>query len=220
MKIGVFNRLRSANSNNFEKWPTKVQNLDHLGIRQSNYCTGAPQASVMFHWGSAPPKRLKTTELDNCSHFSMLVPSYINDSCIRSKSLFTLLIFIYCGKDIYSFAADTPLPPTVLSGTLNNATVRFEIARLPNGTTVTLQASNSLGDTFMIQNVLGRFVQLDGITLGAFYNFALFTVNSAAIRSQIAVLANVTGKVFKIRIWDYFFKFLTKHKYFVFIITK
>ena len=58
IKIGVFSRLRPANSNNFEK-------LDHPGIRQSNYRTGAPQASGMFHWGSAPPKRLKTTALSN-----------------------------------------------------------------------------------------------------------------------------------------------------------
>ena len=63
-KIGVFSRLRSANSNNFEKWPTRVQKLDHPGIRQSNYRTEAPQASGMFHWGSAPPKRLKTTALE------------------------------------------------------------------------------------------------------------------------------------------------------------
>ena len=60
-KIGVFSWLRPANSNNFEKWPTRVQKLDHSGIRQSNYRTGASQASGMFHWGSAPPKRLKTT---------------------------------------------------------------------------------------------------------------------------------------------------------------
>ena len=64
MKIGVFSRLRPANSNNFEKWPTRVQKLLHPGIRQSNYRTGAPQASGMFHWGSAPPKRLKTTGLN------------------------------------------------------------------------------------------------------------------------------------------------------------
>ena len=63
-KIGVFSRLRPANSNNFEKWPTRVQKLDHSGIRQSNYRTGAPQTSGMFHWGSAPPKRLKTTAVD------------------------------------------------------------------------------------------------------------------------------------------------------------
>ena len=31
-KIGVFSRLRPANSNNFEKWPTRVQKLDHPGI--------------------------------------------------------------------------------------------------------------------------------------------------------------------------------------------
>ena len=29
MKIGVFSQLRLANSNNFEKWPTRVQKLDH-----------------------------------------------------------------------------------------------------------------------------------------------------------------------------------------------
>ena len=28
-KIGIFSRLRPANSNNFEKWPTRVQKLDH-----------------------------------------------------------------------------------------------------------------------------------------------------------------------------------------------
>ena len=28
-KISVFSRLRPANSNNFEKWPTRVQKLDH-----------------------------------------------------------------------------------------------------------------------------------------------------------------------------------------------
>ena len=65
MKIGVFSRLRPTNLNNFEKWPTRVQKLDHPGIRQSNYRTGAPQASGMFHWGSTPPKRLKTTDLNS-----------------------------------------------------------------------------------------------------------------------------------------------------------
>ena len=28
-KISVFSRLRRANSNNFEKWPTRVKKLDH-----------------------------------------------------------------------------------------------------------------------------------------------------------------------------------------------
>ena len=28
-KIGIFSRLRPANSNNFEKWPTRVQKLHH-----------------------------------------------------------------------------------------------------------------------------------------------------------------------------------------------
>ena len=28
-KISVFSRLRPANSNNFEKWPTRVEKLDH-----------------------------------------------------------------------------------------------------------------------------------------------------------------------------------------------
>ena len=28
-KIGIFSRLRLANSNNFKKWPTRVQKLDH-----------------------------------------------------------------------------------------------------------------------------------------------------------------------------------------------
>ena len=28
-KISVFSRLRRANSNNFEKWPTRVEKLDH-----------------------------------------------------------------------------------------------------------------------------------------------------------------------------------------------
>ena len=32
-KIGAFSRLRSANSNNFEKWPTRVQKLDHPASR-------------------------------------------------------------------------------------------------------------------------------------------------------------------------------------------
>ena len=32
-KIGIFSRLRPANSNNFEKWPTRVQKLDHPGLR-------------------------------------------------------------------------------------------------------------------------------------------------------------------------------------------
>ena len=31
-KIGIFSRLRPANSNNFEKWPTRVQKLDHPGL--------------------------------------------------------------------------------------------------------------------------------------------------------------------------------------------
>ena len=34
---------------------------------KSNYCTGVPQASGMFHWGSASPKRLKTTDIDKSS---------------------------------------------------------------------------------------------------------------------------------------------------------
>ena len=41
-----------------------MQKLDHSGIKQSNYRTGAPQASGMFHWNSSPPKRLKTIGLD------------------------------------------------------------------------------------------------------------------------------------------------------------
>ena len=31
-KIGVFSRLRPANSNNFKKWPTRVQKLDHPAV--------------------------------------------------------------------------------------------------------------------------------------------------------------------------------------------
>ena len=33
-KIGIFSRLRPANSNNFEKWPTRVQKLDHPALAE------------------------------------------------------------------------------------------------------------------------------------------------------------------------------------------
>ena len=33
-KIGIFSRLRPANSNNFEKWPTRVQKLDHPALEE------------------------------------------------------------------------------------------------------------------------------------------------------------------------------------------
>ena len=31
-KIGISSRLRPASSNNFEKWPTRVQKLDHPDV--------------------------------------------------------------------------------------------------------------------------------------------------------------------------------------------
>ena len=31
-KIGISSRLRPVSSNNFEKWPTRVQKLDHPGV--------------------------------------------------------------------------------------------------------------------------------------------------------------------------------------------
>ena len=36
-KISVFSRLRPANSNNFEKWPTRVEKLDHPSLGISPY---------------------------------------------------------------------------------------------------------------------------------------------------------------------------------------
>ena len=35
-KIEIFSRLRPANSNNFEKWPTRVQKLDHPELRNQH----------------------------------------------------------------------------------------------------------------------------------------------------------------------------------------
>ena len=56
---------------------------DVFCIRNQNYCTGVPQVSGMFYWDSAPPKRLKTTDLEYAANSCFCFPTIFGECDYR-----------------------------------------------------------------------------------------------------------------------------------------